>query len=1076
MAPKKKNSSSQPIPSSAPEPQRTQTRGAARKRRLSDASNVSDRPSSSHSMTAPPSISATPSKRRKRTRATAEPEDAIIEEEEEHITTTTQTRADPACDTDAGAEEIDTVEVSHKHVRFGGDSEDADPSDTFVEVTDYKTTATHITPHPNKTTMVKRRTTASPHLGADGSKRVKRFSTRHSLPAALSGEDGEQKYILEEHEYAPLHEVLEARMSQRSQQHDARDARIRQLSAQLETETQMGNTDRVEQIEYELSRLREEQKNALADSTADDVDMPDEDMLVLESQGEIAYPDLPGEFDVEITERKTSRGTSFGRSSTSRDSALAAEQVKWESERKTYRDAILALQREANDAKSKLQILEIEVKGLAFAGDNISSIDVLNTIRTSFMRVREQVQAAIPGSVPDDASSDELIEILGQHVEEFADRLRTQDKELYEKGVVVADLSKQIQGLLDHLADAKIRNQKLQSNWTQLDESNDNKTRDIEELQEELDNMESERDTLQTEVDNQAEELKAARQENLEFAVQIDKLNKNVKTYMDSEKRLEALIVSEEKRYTAEIEQLKSQHEEIVTGLDERLEEQTREREGAEELAGERQTKITMLEEQILTVETEREALRTDLEHVKALRDDDLQALTTAEKDLQEKSTEVETLDSRVERLEDDLTELNNELDDLRRAVDTERTQREAAEEELDERTTEIEDLNEKLLEQGTQANQLRQKLFEVQQANQKQVKDLESKAAEREEQFQLDIAEEVERREQADELAQDRAGMIEDLEQSIADIEEEMRNKVAERDARIEALELTVNQQNVELATFKVDLRAAEESYDDLQAQSTREREELEASIATLQTNITEHETMIASLQQDAITRANSHNSEIDDRNVRIAELNHTVADYEVQQRELTTEVQSLERRVTAEAEQMLQLQAEKEEEIESLKQQIRDKHAKILVVEEKATLADNQWQEVLLDRDTQIDDLKLERTEARETISQLTTNIDDMVEQFAQYVQATNAQLENMQNAAARSNEVANAEGDAAKSNGERLLDVFRNMGSQQVEVVKETTTVHESATKRKTRGRKKVKDSGIGMDEEDESMLAA
>jgi myosin protein heavy chain len=168
------------------------------------------------------------------------------------------------------------------------------------------------------------------------------------------------------------------------------------------------------------------------------------------------------------------------------------------------------------------------------------------------------------------------------------------------------------------------------------------------------------------------------------------------------------------------------------------------------------------------------------------------------------------------------------------------------------------------------------------------------------------------------------------------------MRKAIAERDGRIEALELAVTQKNAEIEAFNIDLQAAEENYDNLQTQSTREREELEASIANLQMTITGHETKIASLQQDMITMTNSHNSEIDDRNVRIAELNHAVADYEAQQRDLTAEVQSLERRVTAEAEQMLQLQADKEEEIESLKQQIRDKHAKILVVEEKATLAD--------------------------------------------------------------------------------------------------------------------------------------
>ncbi|SMQ54846.1 unnamed protein product [Zymoseptoria tritici ST99CH_3D7] len=67
-----------------------------------------------------------------------------------------------------------------------------------------------------------------------------------------------------------------------------------------------------------------------------------------------------------------SKSKPLSRGSTSRDPALAAAQ--------------------ANDAKPKLQILEIEVRGLAFVGDNINFIDVLNTIMTSsFMRVREQV-------------------------------------------------------------------------------------------------------------------------------------------------------------------------------------------------------------------------------------------------------------------------------------------------------------------------------------------------------------------------------------------------------------------------------------------------------------------------------------------------------------------------------------------------------------------------------------------------------------------------------------------------------------------------------------------------------------
>jgi myosin protein heavy chain len=115
----------------------------------------------------------------------------------------------------------------------------------------------------------------------------------------------------------------------------------------------------------------------------------------------------------------------------------------------------------------------------------------------------------------------------------------------------------------------------------------------------------------------------------------------------------------------------------------------------------------------------------------------------------------------------------------------------------------------------------------------------------------------------------------------------------------------------------------------------------------------------------------------------------------------------------------------------------------------------------------------------EARETIFQLTSNYDSMMEQFAQYVQSTAAQIENIQAKAAQASEVADVEGDAAKADGDRLLGVFAAMRENVLQVTTETVVVSSGKKQvaKKTRGRKKVKDSGIGMEnDEDEAMLAA
>lgn len=943
MPPKKSKtqanaSSSQPAPALQP------TRVSGRKRRHSDASNASDRPSSSHSVSA-----ATPSKRAKRGKAAAEPQPEMIVEETEEVIEEIETvvpeqpSMGPACDAVGGAESI-TVS---KHVHFGGATEEE------LEDEDYemeKTTATHITPHPRKM-GVKRRTTASPNLALDvvaGDgviKRVKRTSTRHSLPSALSGEDGQSVYYVAEHDYAPLSEVLRERIERRKHQHAERQDRILALEVELDQAQQKNNRRRVKELEGDLLALREEQKLAMETKVLVDSELLDKDMLVLEHQEEIAYPDLPTEFDVETTHRTSSEEVHVRRSSglrESRSSAIEAADARWEVERQKFGDALVSLSKEANDAKAKLQVLEIELQGLGLHDGGFNAKDVLVSIRESFSRVRESLSQALPDSIPEGASNQDLIQILVTSVEDFSARLRLQDRELFDKEVVITDLSKQVQGLLDHLAEAEIRKQTLQERWNELDAANESKDRDMEDLQEDVDAVVQERDALQIALDAATEKIKELTQENVDFAASMHRLNESLLNYQKEETRLTLIITKMEEEHATDIAQMNREREEIIRDSDVRFNEQTTLRENAEQLAEERQSMIASLQLRIELIEAERESTRRDLEHMTSLRDEEHDARDNVEVDLKEKTEEVEELATRVDRLEDEMSDLNIELDNLRRAAENERVQREAAEADLDERNAEVEDLQLKVRDLGKQANELRQKLFEVQQENTRKVQELEQLASERDEQYQVDIAKKVERRELAEALSQQRATTIVELESQIADVEEEMRTLLAERDARIEGLEVEVANKDEEISALRVDLKSVEDLYEVEVAQNSKRREELEESITTLQITINAHEDSLERLRQEAVDATSLQAAEIEDRDTRIAELSHQIAAEEVANNDLRAEKLSLEKRVEKEAAEMLQLQAHKDEEIENLKNVIRDKQNKILIVEEKAVESD--------------------------------------------------------------------------------------------------------------------------------------
>ncbi|EME49632.1 hypothetical protein DOTSEDRAFT_118263 [Dothistroma septosporum NZE10] len=1053
-----------------------QTRAGGRKRRRSDASEQSEQSQQS---------AATPGKRRRRGKVATEADkehdqlherpDAIPEEAEEYEAD------DDIVQTAVDVELVETTEEHHtsRHVRFG-DGDATHEESTISLHSDDRGTATQMTPHPAKGNAaklaIKRRRTGSPATNGHShdkfhSQQIKRSTVlqlRHSLPPTLSQE--EEQRIRALYRLAPLTEVIRERV--------ARLRRLEVLRSELREHQINGNAIEARETQEQIDALEQEDR----DAAGHDVDTDGDDMLVLQSQQEISYPALPRDstlfnFSQSVAEDSKPARDTLIEEVLVRQSQTRSSAAGWEEERAAFHTHIEALSRQANTAKDELNILRIELEGLGIGAEGADAFAVLSNIREIFLRTRERLERILPDSIPENASNEDIIEILVANVSEFANRLRAQDEELYEQSTLTASLSRQVKGLLDRLAEAELRKQELHERFNELDQTNDSKEREIEDLEEERRDLEQQRDILQDELDAKEKDLEAVRIENVDFAKSISRLNVSLREYQEEASSLKTLVTTMEEEHRTTIIRMNREREETVRDLEDRLDEQTQLRTEAELLGDERQALITDLEVQIATVEAECDTLREQLTDVTAQRDEEQNARDAAEADLQQRGVEVEALEDRVERLELQLSELTKELDELRQLNETERKQREAAENDLDDRNAEIEELNEKIREQGKQGNELRQKLFEIQQTNQMKVRELEQAASERDEQYQTDIAAEVQRRETQEELVQERAATILDLEARIEEIENEMTTLLSERDERIEALDAKNVQNDREIETLRNDLQAAEDLYDTEVTQRRQEREELKASIAALQITISEHELQITHLRDEATVTSDLHNSEIDDRNTRIAGLNHEVAEKQAYVNALEEEKLSLERRVEQEATAMLQLDADRGAEIDHLKSIINEKQEKILNVEDKAHKADAAWLSLVQAREAEIAELKSSDVEQTETIATLEAETSEIRAMMAKYVEDTTAEMQDLRDEIAALNAKAGKTTDSRQAAGQELLGRLETMSAFRMTTTTTTTTKSaqtEQRSLRKTRGRG-FKDSAIGAELE-ESMTSS
>jgi chromosome segregation ATPase len=956
-----------------------------------------------------------PPKRRKK-KANSQPE--VIVEETEQIIEEVHQEHTHSQDEDMGeqpeAEPVEVLRSSQKHVHFGSDVENVDPE---------LPTAHHITPYPQKKMTVKRRT-LSQNFGTEV-KRVK--ETRTSLPSSLSHDGIAHPNEVTYNNFRSLRDVLQAAKQ-----------RLSQLTS--------GKANNVDE---------------------DAMDVVDDDFEVLESREQ---HEVPQQESLASTALAISKRISDSGAAASAQGSVAKARAMWDEERIRFHDAILALEKEAKDAKAQLTILSIEAESLGFE-DGEDAVTVLKSIRAAFDNARETLEIELPGTVPDDAENQDILEIVLANMKEFADRLRTAHKELFDKSTLSAKLGTQVNNLVDRLAAGQLRYEQLHEKWTLLDEANETQANELSELRDAIAAAEKERDELQEAYDAEIEKNNDFSDDVSRLEKDVERLNASLEGYQSEERRLTELVEKMENEHRNTVTAMNQERETTVREIEGNLDAETERRGEAEALAEERQSTIDELQAKLQEAQRGHDTLFEERNSLQAELDEETKEHEGTQAELAEKQADIADLEGRIAKVEEEAAELEEQLATLREQLQTEREQREAAEEEVDRQNEEIEKLNEKLRTQGKETNELRLKAHDLQTKNQQRIKELEERMSERDLQFQSDMAEEVKRREDAEELAQKRADELQQVQDRLAAVETQMRELLAEREARIEELEEELAQKEAEIEDLNDDLQTAKDTHKQELQQRDARNVQLEDAIAALQTTIADHEERIRDLQQEAVDATSMHDSQVEDRDAAIQDLNHRVVELEAIKKELEEDKASLERRVEAEAEQMLQSSFNHSNQVDDLERQLKVKQALIDEAKDRVEEVKELSDRTIKTQKAQVEELQISVSAKDETIANMAKAHEKLSKKFRAYVRRSTDAMDAIQRAQRAMVAAADLEADDFGKESEQVLAELDDLPVPQHEPVSRSEMVEVKQKKIKGRGRK-VRDSGLGL--EDDSVM--
>ncbi|EKG21134.1 hypothetical protein MPH_01553 [Macrophomina phaseolina MS6] len=732
-----------------------------------------------------------------------------------------------------------------------------------------------------------------------------------------------------------------------------------------------------------------------------------------------------------------------------------------------FENAIAELSKEASEAKAALQILSIELQTLGFTEPEANAYDVLTSLRSAFQHVRNEVEAICPGDSSTQLENGALIYSLVEKLRSLREEINEKMQDAKKQSEMNALLNSQNKGLVDKMAEFENRRQTLEGQWHELDVVSEKKTKEIIELEEELEAYKAAVDERDAEIVDQDQKMDEMEVELAEREQANERLQAEINSSREEVASLQELIGRVEEESRTSLEKLKQEHAAAIAELEEKLSTEQLHREQAEQEIDEKTSFITQLEVKIEAAETDLDKLRDNLAELQELRENEKTQREAAEEELDHKNETITDLEHKVEASENELDELRGELENLRNLAETEREQLENALSEVEEKDDKIAELEQKIHDAGLQANDLRQKLFELQVQKQAVIEELQDTAAKREEQYNQDIAAEIARREDAEQLAADRTAEITELQAKLNNIEEDIEVMTIEKDDLITELEKRVDK-------LEEDLIQLRNEYNDLAEQKAEEIQVLHDDIAILNTDINEKAQLIEKLRAEAAEKEEAHKREVEEKEARIAQLSEEMDTARTDIQHLEATRNSLEHRIEDAAVQMLEMQNDQANEIDSLRNKIENNEAEIDRLRRALELREDKYTSDINNKNEQLESLQLVADARLTTITALENQVDSLKKKFRDHALSSRKTMatiaQSFINAAENAQDLSDRHGENSEA-AIREVEDMKPEGMNYSFTSERVNVLKQGGVARK--GRRQF-DSGIGVADDDEDML--
>ncbi|KAF2641747.1 hypothetical protein P280DRAFT_468295 [Massarina eburnea CBS 473.64] len=762
------------------------------------------------------------------------------------------------------------------------------------------------------------------------------------------------------------------------------------------------------------------------------------------------------------------------------DPATVPDRVSDKAKRR-YEGEIERLVKSLAESQGALRVIALELQNINVVAPGASADAIIDTLRRDFETLREEIHNLHPGST-DGLTNSELLHktpiLMEGALAELRSKTLLADKYYRNEQT----LRRQWEHVIDLLSRTEENTEKLEQDVRDLHDANEAKQAALVDLQERVDTMNGQLDDQDADMIIKTTEINGLHDEVQDKEATLARLRASLDTYRDDLETLTTTTTRLEEEHRETIAAMEDEHADVVAQLEERLSEEVEGRTVAENDALDKGDYIEELQRSVDRMEGEFDVIKQELDHLRARLAEEAELRQTTEDERDQQADLGYDRAVKIENLEETIRDLEHELAETKAYLDAERSQRQETEEALDTANDEIKKLDDQLRNAGIQANELRSKLFDNQQQKAQMAAELEVLAEEQQAESSALLDEEIQNRHYAEQEVANLKDAVVQLQNEIDTLESDMDDMTNARAQLEKDRDDNVTTLNDQFALLK-------QKYAALESSSSSTITTLQANITDLTNQVNHQSQEIERIADEANENDRALRDELADKNQQITELTANLSQADNEMDQFKRANKSLSERVEEGAVEILRITDSNAQETASLHDKIALQKSTIDEREKSLQSSRIEHENILAEKNGEIEELRM-ITDARAShIVDLETQIEQLKEAFLAAEADTRATIDTLTETQRQLQAQNETLADAIKKRNADAVKAVQAMKVKGLEVktkgvdlrkvadgkiskVSEKVKVGKKGKGRKVISERKWRDSGFGMDEEEEN----